>query len=69
MTARADGERVLYQLLNPGTEHTIRASREVMLRAGDAGALRLTVNGRSTGVFGADGEVRTARFTPDAAGH
>lgn len=66
VTARADGARVLYQLLQAGAEHTIRASHEVVLRAGDAGALRITVNGRSTGVFGADGQVRTARITADA---
>jgi cytoskeletal protein RodZ len=67
VTASADGERVLYQLMQPGTQHTIRADREVTLRAGDAGALRLTVNGREAGAFGENGQVRNARVTPDTA--
>ena len=65
VTVTADGERVLYQLLQPGARHTIRANREITLRAGDAGALRLTVNGHDTGAFGARGQVRTARISPD----
>jgi cytoskeleton protein RodZ len=67
VTAAADGNRVLYQLLQPGAQHTIRADREITLRAGDAGAIRLTVNGRDTGAFGASGQVRTARISQDTA--
>ena len=67
VTASADGERILYQLMQPGTQQTIRADREVTLRAGDAGGLRLTVNGRETGAFGDDGQVRTMRITPETA--
>lgn len=67
ITASADGERVLYRLMQPGTQLTIRADREVALRAGDAGALRLTVNGRETGAFGERGQVRNARITRDTA--
>lgn len=67
VTASADGERVLYELMKPGTQRTIRAARDVTLRAGDAGALRLTVNGRSIGTFGDDGSVRSARITADTA--
>lgn len=67
VTASADGERVIYELMKAGTQRTIRAERDVTLRAGDAGALRLTINGRSIGAFGADGSVRSARITPDTA--
>lgn len=63
VTAAADGTRVLYELLQPGAQHTIEADREVTVRAGDAGALRVSVNGRSPEVFGRNGEVRTARIT------
>jgi len=66
VAATADGTRVLYELLQPGARHTIQADREVTLRAGDAGALRLGVNGANAEVFGRDGQVRTARITaPD----
>jgi cytoskeletal protein RodZ len=67
VTAHADGTRVVYRLLPAGAEETVRAAREVRVRAGDAGALRLSVNGRDRGAFGADGEVRVARLTPESA--
>jgi cytoskeleton protein RodZ len=67
VTATADGSRVLYQLLPAGTEHAIRASREIAIRAGDAGALRVSVNGREAGLLGRDGEVRSVRLTPGTA--
>jgi cytoskeletal protein RodZ len=65
VTAHADGTRVVYRLLPAGAEETVRASREVRVRAGDAGALRIVVNGRDRGPFGANGEVRVERITPD----
>jgi cytoskeleton protein RodZ len=64
LTASADGKRVIYQLMPAGSERTVRAVREISLRAGDAGALRLIVNGREAGTFGSAGEVRNARITP-----
>lgn len=63
ITASADGVRVLYQILPAGSSRTLEAAREIMLRAGDAGALHLTLNGRSVGAFGGSGEVRQARVT------
>ena len=67
VTASADGQRVVYQLLAAGSERSLTGSREIVLRAGDAGALRLTVNGRDAGAFGRPGEVRQARITPGNA--
>ena len=67
VTASADGQRVVYQLLAAGSERSLTGSREIVLRAGDAGALRLTVNGRDAGTFGQSGEVRQARITPGNA--
>jgi cytoskeletal protein RodZ len=67
VTASADGQRVVYQLLSEGSERSLTASREIVLRAGDAGALRLIVNGRDAGAFGQSGEVRQARITPGNA--
>ena len=64
VTASADGKRVIYQILAPGSERTLTGSRELHLRAGDAGALHLTLNGRDAGAFGQSGEVRQARITP-----
>jgi cytoskeleton protein RodZ len=67
VTATADGERTLYQLLQAGTRHSVRADREIAIRAGDAGALRVAINGRDTGPLGMDGQVRTVRITPETA--
>lgn len=64
VTASADGKRVIYQILPAGSVRTLTGSRELRLRAGDAGALHLTLNGRDAGAFGQSGEVREARITP-----
>lgn len=63
--ARADGQRVVYELLDPGVERRIGAEREIAMRIGDAGAVSLVVNGRSLGPLGASGQVRELRVTPD----
>ncbi len=60
----ADGQRTIYQILPAGAERTLTGSREIVIRAGDAGALKLTLNGRDAGAFGQSGEVRQARITP-----
>jgi cytoskeletal protein RodZ len=64
VSATADGRRVLYELMRAGAERRLAAAREIVVRVGNAGALRVTVNGRETGPLGEPGEVRTARFTP-----
>ena len=64
VSARVDGERKIYQMIQPGTKHTLRASREIVLRVGDAGALRWSINGREAVPIGRRGEVRTIRLTP-----
>jgi hypothetical protein len=67
VTATADGERAIFRLLQAGDRETLRGDREVVIRAGDAEALLLTINGRETGALGAPGEVRTLRITPGSA--
>jgi cytoskeleton protein RodZ len=67
VTATADGDRKIYQVVQTGTKHTLRASREIVVRVGDAGALRWSVNGRAAVPMGSRGEVRTIRLTPDGA--
>jgi cytoskeletal protein RodZ len=65
--ATADGKRQVYQLLPPGTKTTLRATRDVVIRVGDAGAVRWSVNGRQPQPMGRPGEVRTVRITPQGA--
>jgi cytoskeleton protein RodZ len=67
ITASADGKRVIYQLLTPGSAQTLTADREIQILAGDAGALEWTINGRNAGVFGPSGQIVTQRVTPESA--
>lgn len=64
VTASADGARVVYRVIQTGERVSLQGSRVVSIRAGNAGALTWTVNGRVMGTFGAAGEVRTTRLTP-----
>jgi cytoskeleton protein RodZ len=59
VTATADGTRVVYRTLEAGTTETLRGSREITIRVGNAGALTWSVNGRAGEVMGAPGEVKT----------
>ncbi|HEY5998790.1 MAG TPA: helix-turn-helix domain-containing protein [bacterium] len=54
----ADAEEVRRQDLGPGQELTLRARRRLGLSLGDAGAVRITVNGRELGFIGDKGEAR-----------
>jgi hypothetical protein len=63
--ATADGERVLFRLLQPDEPVTIEAKKEIVLRVGDAGALEYSINGRAGRRLGGPGQVRTIRLTPD----
>jgi hypothetical protein len=40
------------------------ADRAIVIRAGDAGAIRLVVDGKDLGVLGRDGQVFERAFTP-----
>jgi hypothetical protein len=53
-----DGEAPRRQELRPGENVELRAMRRLGLALGDAGAVRLTVNGRDLGFIGDRGEIR-----------
>jgi cytoskeleton protein RodZ len=59
MQVERDGEVVLKKTLEPGTERTFRDRRRLDLVIGDAGAVRVTLNGRRMGPLGEDGQVFT----------
>jgi uncharacterized protein DUF4115 len=56
---RADDGRIV----DAGAQSRITADREVSIRAGDAGAISVSVNGGPPQVLGRDGEVVMRRFT------
>lgn len=59
----ADGEKLVERELPAGTRVPITADRAIVVRAGDAGAVRLRVNGADRGPLGRDAEVLTRTFT------
>ena len=64
VSASVDGERQIERLLQPGERQTIEVRREMVITAGDASAITLTLNGADAKPLGKTGDVVTARFTP-----
>ncbi len=64
VAAEADGERVMYRMVEPGEQLRLEAQRLISLRLGDAGAVTLSINDGPQRSPGADGEV--AELTADA---
>lgn len=62
--ASADGERVLDGTFREGVK-PILAQEEVTLRVGNAGGVRLTLNGEAAPPIGPRGHVRSVRITPE----
>ncbi|MEO6212353.1 MAG: DUF4115 domain-containing protein [Vicinamibacterales bacterium] len=61
-----DGERVLEQELPADTRVPLTAVKEIVVRTGDAGAVRLSIAGRDQGALGGDGQVVTRSFAVPA---
>ncbi|BBL78880.1 helix-turn-helix domain-containing protein [Rubrobacter xylanophilus] len=69
LSIQSDGSVVYEGIADPGFSQTFEASQEVTLTTGNAGAVRVEVNGQSVGVLGGDGEVLSRSWTlKDAAG-
>jgi cytoskeletal protein RodZ len=54
--ARVDGDEVLAAIVPPDSTKTFQSRGPIQLRLGDAGAVRLTVNGQAQGSLGASGQ-------------
>jgi hypothetical protein len=63
--AEVDGKSEVARLLRAGESFEFRGTREVVLRAGDAGAVLLGVNGRTPTALGRDGAVVTKRIAAE----
>jgi hypothetical protein len=59
-----DGRRTMQRQLAAGERVPLRADKVINLRAGDAGALRLVVDGIDQGVLGRDGAIATRALMP-----
>jgi HAMP domain-containing protein len=61
--AIVDGQKTVERELPPGTRVPLQADRAIVIRVGDAGALRMTLNGVDRGPLGKDAEIVTRTFT------
>ena len=62
VSATVDGQKKIERLLQPGEQETVDVRREMVLTAGDAGAIALTFNGADARPLGKAGEVVTTRI-------
>ena len=65
VSATVDGRKAIDGLLQPGEQRSIEVRREMVLTAGDASAITITVNGTEMRRLGKEGEVVTARLNPN----
>lgn len=65
VAATADGEKVVYRVLQADERVQVVAQNEIAARVGDADALEYTLNGAPGIKLGAPAEVRDIRITPD----
>ena len=62
-----DGRVTAERIFKAGETQQISNAREVSVRAGDAGAVTVSVDGRQATVLGREGEVVTRRFAAESA--
>jgi hypothetical protein len=60
-----DGAAVFEGILQAGARRTFQGNRRIELMLGNAGAVRLNLNGRDLGLAGGSGEVWRGTFTPN----
>ncbi len=63
LNVQTDGTLVYEQIAQPGFSQTFEAGQQLAVWAGNAGAVRLEINGQDYGALGAPGEVRRRVFT------
>ncbi len=61
----ADGKTTASELLEAGSERTVRGRKEVIVKAGNAGGVTFQFNGKKLETGGDYGEVKTVTFGPD----
>jgi cytoskeleton protein RodZ len=61
ISATVDGQKAIGRLLQSGEQETVDVRREMVITAGDAGAVRMMINGSEARALGKTGEVVTAR--------
>ncbi len=64
VSAHADGKYLFSATLQPNETRTAEASGTVILKLGNAGGIRISVNGKPIGPIGPKGQIRTVQVTP-----
>ncbi len=67
MEIKADGNIAYTGLAEPGFSKTFRAKHEITILTGNAGAVRVKLNGQDIGTLGSSGQVVTRSFTLKSA--
>lgn len=67
VAAERDGERVVYELIEPGKRVVVEGQRRISLRLGDAGSVQVSINDGPSRTPGADGEVVELEVTSGAS--
>jgi len=63
VSARADGQPSFSVVLEPNQSRTVAANKNVWLKVGNSGGVRVLLNGKPIGPLGAKGVVRTLQLT------
>lgn len=64
ITITSDGKAIPSELMTAGSERTIQGTKQIIVRAGNAGGLDFQLNGEKVPVIGESGEVKTVIFGP-----
>jgi cytoskeleton protein RodZ len=62
-SARADGKFLYAITLEPNESRTVEATKNVLLKLGNAGGANFSLNGKPVGPVGPKGQIRSVQFT------
>lgn len=67
MRVVVDGRETVARLFEPGERYAVEAGSDVSIRAGDSGAVFVSINGGDATALGPDGLALTRRFVVNEA--
>ncbi len=67
VSIKSDGARTYSGTIEGQEPKQFDAARKMVVLVGNAGALRISLNGKPVGPFGSAGEIRLVMFTPEGA--
>ncbi|HTS29206.1 MAG TPA: RodZ domain-containing protein [Bryobacteraceae bacterium] len=67
VSIKSDGARAYSGTIDSRQSKQFDAARKMVVLVGNAGALKISLNGKPVGPFGSQGEIRLLMFTPEGA--